>query len=60
VTSVGGLGTPVSAQPLTSQPVANSVGGLPVMGGNGGRGTQFAAPRYGFKPTVVPHPLAGG
>jgi hypothetical protein len=24
----------------------------PVMGGNGGRGMQFAAPRYGFKPTV--------
>jgi PPE-repeat protein len=60
VTSVGGLGTPVSAQPLTAQPVANSLGGLPVMGGNGGRGMQFAAPRYGFKPTVVPHPPAGG
>jgi PPE-repeat protein len=60
VTSVGGLGTPVSTQPLTAQPVANSLGGLPVMGGNGGRGMQFAAPRYGFKPTVVPHPPAGG
>jgi PPE-repeat protein len=60
VTSVGGLGTPVSAQPLTAQPVANGVGGLPVMAGNGGRGMQFAAPRYGFKPTVVPHPPAGG
>jgi PPE-repeat protein len=60
VTPVGGLGTPVSAQPLTAQPVANSVAGLPVMGGNGGRGIQFAAPRYGFKPTVVPHPPAGG
>jgi PPE-repeat protein len=60
VTSVGGLGTPVSAQPLTAQPVANSMGGVPVMGGNGGRGMQFAAPRYGFKPTVVPHPPAGG
>ena len=60
VMSIGGLGTPVSAQPLTAQPVANSVGGLPVVGGNGGRGMQFAAPRYGFKPTVVPHPPAGG
>jgi hypothetical protein len=60
VTSVGGFGTPVSAQPLTAQPVANSMGGVPVMGGNGGRGMQFAAPRYGFKPTVVPHPPAGG
>jgi PPE-repeat protein len=60
VTSVGSLGTPVSSQPLTAQPVANSMGGLPVIGGNGGRGMQFAAPRYGFKPTVVPHPPAGG
>jgi PPE-repeat protein len=60
VTSVGNLGTPVSSQPLTAQPVANSMGGMPVMGGNGGRGMQFAAPRYGFKPTVVPRPSAGG
>jgi PPE-repeat protein len=60
VTSVGSLGTPVSAQPLTAQPVANSMGGLPVVAGTGGRGTQFAAPRYGFKPTVVPRPPAGG
>jgi PPE-repeat protein len=60
VTSVGSLGTPVSAQPLTAQPVANSMGGSPVVAGTGGRGTQFAAPRYGFKPTVVPRPPAGG
>ncbi len=60
VTSVGNLGTPVSSQPLTAQPVANSMGGLPVVGGNGGRGMQFAAPRYGFKPTVVPRPTVGG
>ncbi len=60
VTSVGNLGTPVSSQPLTAQPVANSMGGLPVVGGNGGRGMQFAAPRYGFKPTVVPRPSVGG
>src|SRR5947209_6423665 len=50
VTSVGSLGTPVSSQPLTAQPVANSMG-LPMIGGSGGRGMQFAAPRYGFKPT---------
>jgi PPE-repeat protein len=60
VTSVGNLGTPVSSQPLTAQPVANSMGGLPMVGGNGGRGMQFAAPRYGFKPTVVPRPSVGG
>jgi PPE-repeat protein len=60
VTSVGNLGTPVSSQPLTAQPVANSMGGVPVVGANGGRGMQFAAPRYGFKPTVVPRPSVGG
>jgi len=57
VTPVGNLGTPVSSQPLT--PIANSMGGVPVVG-NGGRGMQFAAPRYGFKPTVVPRPPMGG
>jgi PPE-repeat protein len=60
VTSVGSLGTPVSSQPLTAQPVANSMGGLPMVTGNAGRGMQFASPRYGFRPTVVPHPPAGG
>jgi PPE-repeat protein len=60
VTSVGSLGTPVSSQPLTAQPVANSMGGLPMVTGNAGRGMQFASPRYGFKSTVVPHPPAGG
>ncbi|OBK33269.1 hypothetical protein A5658_13625 [Mycobacterium sp. 1245111.1] len=59
VTSVGNLGTPVSSQPLTAQPVANTMGGVPV-GGTGGRGMQFAAPRYGFKPTVVARPPVGG
>lgn len=58
VTSIGNLGTPVSSQPLT--PVANSMGAPPVMAGSGGRGMQFAAPRYGFKPTVVPRPTVGG
>jgi PPE-repeat protein len=60
VTSVGNLGTPVSSQPLTAQPVANSMGVPPVMAGGSGRGMQFAAPRYGFKPTVVPRPFVGG
>jgi PPE-repeat protein len=60
VTSIGNLGTPVSSQPLTAQPVANSMGGVPVVGGTGGRGMQFAAPRYGFKPTVVSRPPMGG
>lgn len=60
VTSIGNLGTPVSSQPLTAQPVANSMGVPPVMAGGSGRGMQFAAPRYGFKPTVVPRPFVGG
>jgi PPE-repeat protein len=33
--------------------------GMP-MGGSGGRGFGFAAPRYGFRPTVVAHPPAAG
>ncbi|HEY1620373.1 MAG TPA: PPE family protein [Streptosporangiaceae bacterium] len=33
--------------------------GVP-MGGMGGRGYGFAAPRYGFRPTVVAHPPAAG
>jgi PPE-repeat protein len=36
--------------------------GMPAMpvGGSGGRGFGFAAPRYGFRPTVVAHPPAAG
>jgi len=33
--------------------------GMP-MGASGGRGFGFAAPRYGFRPTVVAHPPAAG
>jgi PPE-repeat protein len=33
--------------------------GMP-MAGSGGRGFGFAAPRYGFRPTVVAHPPAAG
>jgi PPE-repeat protein len=34
--------------------------GVPMAGGPGGRGWGFAAPRYGFKPTVVARPPAAG
>ena len=34
--------------------------GMPVAGGPGGRGWGFAAPRYGFRPTVVARPPAAG
>ena len=38
------------------------VPGMPAMpmGASGGRGFGFAAPRYGFRPTVVAHPPAAG
>ncbi len=38
------------------------VPGMPAMpmAGSGGRGFGFAAPRYGFRPTVVAHPPAAG
>jgi PPE-repeat protein len=41
---------------------SNTFGGLPMMGsGGGGRGVaNFAAPRYGFKPTMVVQPPSGG
>ncbi|MEE6177072.1 PPE family protein [Mycobacterium sp. 050134] len=43
-----------------AEPVTNTLGGLPLMSG-GGRGlAHFVAPRYGFKPTVVAQPPAGG
>ncbi|MEE2855464.1 MAG: PPE family protein [Actinomycetota bacterium] len=40
----------------------NAVGGLPMMpAGGAGRGAgAFVAPRYGFKPTVIAQPPAGG
>ena len=57
VATLTGLETAAAAEPAT-----HAVGGLPVMGNGLGRGLAggFAAPRYGFKPTVVPHPPPGG
>jgi hypothetical protein len=34
--------------------------GMPMAGSPGGRGWGFAAPRYGFRPTVVARPPAAG
>lgn len=54
--TVNGLSAGASVEPATS-----ALGGLPLMGGGGGRGAaHFVAPRYGFKPTVVPQPFVGG
>jgi PPE-repeat protein len=45
-----------------AEPATSAFGGMPMMGAGGGRAAAgyVAAPRYGFKPTVVSHPLAGG
>ncbi|OBA69140.1 hypothetical protein A5641_16360 [Mycobacterium sp. 1554424.7] len=56
VVTLNGLAAGAAVEPAT-----NAVGGVPLMGGGGGRGVaHFAAPRYGFKPTVVPQPSVGG
>jgi PPE-repeat protein len=53
--SSGGVGTTAAVGPAS-----NTMTGLPVMGSAGGRGVNFAAPRYGFKPTVMTQPPSGG
>ncbi|WP_176358257.1 PPE family protein [Mycobacterium persicum] len=58
IVTISNLGAAAAAEPA-----ASAFGGMPVMPGSGvGRGmaAHFAAPRYGFKPTVVPQPPAGG
>jgi PPE-repeat protein len=57
ISTLNGLGAAAAAEPA-----ASAFGGLPVMGTGAGRGlaAHFAAPRYGFKPTMVTHPPAGG
>jgi PPE-repeat protein len=34
--------------------------GMPMAGSGAGRGYGFAAPRYGFKPTIMPRPVIAG
>lgn len=51
-----GLGSPPS---LAAGGPASMLGGMP-LAGTAGHGMNGAAPRYGFRPTVVPHPPAGG
>lgn len=45
-----------------AEPGASAFGGMPVMSGAGAaRGvSNFAAPRYGFKPTMIVQPPSGG
>ncbi|OBG28296.1 PPE family protein [Mycobacterium sp. 852002-51057_SCH5723018] len=55
VSALNGMGAAAAAEPVT-----NAVGGLPMMGAGSRGAAHFAAPRYGFKPTVVTQPPAGG
>jgi PPE-repeat protein len=50
---------PGAGTEMAGMPGVPGVPGMPVAG-LGGRGFGFAAPRYGFRPTVVAHPPAAG
>jgi PPE-repeat protein len=56
----GGWYNPPGIEEVSSTPGVPGMPGMPMGGGAGGRGWGFAAPRYGFKPTVVAHPPAAG
>lgn len=68
--SVTPTSTPATASLVSSwtaapQVAADEMAGMPGMPGmplvgSGGRGFGFAAPRYGFRPTVMAHPPAAG
>ena len=55
--ALNGLAGAAAAEPATS-----AFGGLPMVPGGGAARTvaNFAAPRYGFKPTVIAAPPSGG
>jgi len=50
---------PGAGTEMTAMPGVPGMPGVP-MGASGGRGFGFAAPRYGFRPTVVAHSPAAG
>jgi PPE-repeat protein len=52
-------GSGFSAAPESGQAGTPGMPGMP-MAGTGHGGTRFAAPRYGVKLTVMPHPIAVG
>jgi PPE-repeat protein len=57
--------TPMQAAGWTAAPRVEEPSGMPGMPGmpmvgSAGRGFGFAAPRYGFRPTVMAHPPAAG
>lgn len=59
VVTLNGLGAGVGA----AEPATHAVGGMPLMGSGAARSVgaaHFAPPRYGFKPSIITHPPAGG
>ena len=56
--SVAASGWTVSAP--TPEPGASGMPGVPLAGMGQGRNYGFAAPRYGFKPTVMARPVVAG
>jgi PPE-repeat protein len=64
-TSTPATASLVSSWTAAPQVAADEMAGMPGMPGmplvgSGGRGFGFAAPRYGFRPTVMAHPPAAG
>ncbi|CAJ1497940.1 PPE family protein [[Mycobacterium] kokjensenii] len=57
-TSVAATGWTVAAH--APQPGAAGMPGVPLAGAGQGRNYGFAAPRYGFKPTVMARPVVAG
>ena len=51
---------PPGIEEVSGTPGVPGMPGMPMAGGTNGRGWGFAAPRYGFRPTVVAHPPAAG
>jgi PPE-repeat protein len=59
-TPAEGWYNPPGIEEASASSGAPGMPGMPMAGGGNGRGWGFAAPRYGFKPTVVAHPPAAG
>ena len=59
-TAAEGWYNPPGIEEASSRAGVPGMPGMPIGGGANGRGWGFAAPRYGFKPTVVAHPPAAG
>ena len=57
-TAVPATGWTVAAH--AAEPGAAGMPGVPMAGAGQGRGYGFAAPRYGFKPTVMARPVVAG